>query len=49
MSRKPLKVLIIPHTAVPYDIRMVQGLAEGFNEIYSYGVSLANPVGASTP
>jgi hypothetical protein len=49
MSRKPLKVLITPHTAVPYDIRMVKGFAEGLNEIGYYGVSLANPVGSSTP
>ena len=44
MSRKPLKVLITPHTAAHYDIRMVKGLAEGFNEIGYYGVSIANSV-----
>lgn len=44
MSDKPLKFLIIPNYAVPYDQRMVSGLAKGLNIIGHDAFPLSSPI-----
>ncbi len=43
-SSRPKKILITPNVAAPYDQRMVNGLAEGFNQLGQHGYASAKPL-----
>tara|TARA_Y100001960_G_C14721233_1_gene852497 strand:+ start:179 stop:1597 length:1419 start_codon:yes stop_codon:yes gene_type:complete len=44
MKDKSLRILITPNVAVPYDLRMVRGLAKGFNSIGHFAYPSAYPL-----
>ena len=46
MNDKSLRILITPNVAVPYDQRMVKGLAKGFNSIGHIAHAWALPLSA---
>ena len=47
MNKKTYRILITPNVAVPYDQRMVKGLADGFNSIGHYAGATSAPVGSA--
>jgi len=44
MNKKTYRILITPNVAVPYDQRMVTGLAAGFNSLGHYAGALSAPI-----